>query len=215
MKFEEFFQKYFKRKDGDFYAFSKAGFNLMRKSVDPFHDFTHIENLFSLLDEFLTKHKKVKEKVDLKALFLALCWHDAWKAEKDPKSVAAIIYNQAMEGLMSARMFKKAAKNYSIDPKTIARAAYAIRKHNSLQFLKRKTLEAKILRDIDKIDSVNFERFLYAKKKKFRFQKKLYLFLIHLYFSKISRTSYHFNWTKDLLMKERKEFLRRFNEEVR
>lgn len=215
MKFEDFYQKYFKEEKGDFYTFSKEGFLRMRKSVDALHDNVHIENLYGLLDKFLIKHKKIKNKLDLKAVFLSLSWHDTWKAKRNPNNVFVIIYNQMVEGLMASRLFNKEAKKYNIDKSTIQKAAYAIRKHSSLQFLKRKNLESKVLKDIDKIDSVNFQRFLYAKNKNFRFHKKRHLFLIHLYISKISRDAYNFAWTKDFLKKERKNFIVRFNSEIR
>ncbi len=120
-----------------------------------------------------------------------------------------------MEGIFASQLFKKVAKDYSIDKSTIEKASYAIRKHNPFQFLKRKTLESKVLKDIDKIDSVNFERFLYAKNKNFRFHKRRHLFLINLYISRISRDAYNFGWTKDILRLKRRNFIERFNREVR
>lgn len=199
----------------DFYHFSKEGFSRMKRSIDSLHDYNHIENLFGLLDEFLKKHKKIKNRLDLKAVFLAVCWHDGWKAKHDPKTVGSIIYNQAMEGIFASQLFKKESKKYAVDKSTIEKASYAIRKHSSLQFLKRKTLESKVLKDIDKIDSVNFDRFLYAKNKNFRFHKRRHLFLINLYMTRLSRDVYNFAWTKDILRLKRKNFLERFNREVR
>lgn len=215
MRFEEFYKKYFKEDRSDFYFFSKEGFFRMKKSRDSLHDFFHIQNLFGLLDEFLIKHKKIKKRLDLKAVFLAICWHDAWKAKHDPKTIGSIIYNQIMEGLLAAKLFKKESKKYAMDKSTIEKAAYAIRKHSTVQILKRKTLESKVLKDIDKIDSVNFERFLYAKNKNFRFHKRRHLFLINLYISRISRDAYNFGWTKDILVLKRSNFIERFNREVR
>src|SRR3989344_9097196 len=133
MKFEEFYRKYFKDEKGDFYTFSKEGFGRMKKSRDSLHDDVHIENLLGLLDQFLIKHKKIKNKLDLKAVFLALCWHDAWKAKHDPKTVGSIIYNQAMEGIFASQLFKKESKKCAVDKSTIEKASYAIRKHSSLQ----------------------------------------------------------------------------------
>lgn len=215
MQFEEFYKKYFREEKGDFYYFSKAGYTRMKKSVDSLHDFVHVENLYSLLDKFLIKHKKIKNKLDLKALFLAVSWHDTWKAKKNPKSVLEIIFNQIVEGVMASILFRKEAKNFNIDKSLISKAAYAIRKHNSFQILKRRTLESKVLKDIDKIDSINFDRFLYAKNKNFRFYKRHHLFLINLYISKISKDSYSFSWTKDILKIKRRDFIERFNFEVR
>ena len=214
MKFEEFYSKYFGEEKGDFYKLSKEGYLHMKKSVDPLHDNTHIENLLGLLNNFLIKNKKIKKKLNLEALFLSICWHDTWKSKRNPKSIAGIIYGQTVEGILSAKLLKKASKKYLVDKNIVDSAAYAIRKHNTLQFTKRKTLEAKLLKDIDKLDAFNYERFVYAKEQNFNFHKRRHFFLLNFYMTKISRDTFNFSWTKDILKLRRKNFVENFKKEL-
>jgi len=200
MKFAEFYQKHFKDVRGDFLLLAKEGYFRMKKSIDPIHDHLHAERLFGLLDKFLVMHKKIKNKLDVKVVFLAICWHDTWKAERNLKSVLEIIYGQAAEGIGASKIFEKEAKKYALDKDLIKNVSYVIRKHNTVQFVKRKTLESKIFKDIDKLDSIHLERFEKSGNRK----------LTKFYIAKISKDKAYFSWTREMLKEERKRFLENF-----
>ncbi len=213
MDFEEFYKKYVRKKSEDFenlYKFSLEGYEIMEKSRDFIHDKVHIDNLFMLLDEFLENQNEVKNRLDLKILVLAICWHDTWKATIDPKSIFAMVYAQATEGVRSYLVFHKKAKKYNLNTKLIKDTGYVIRKHSSFQIFPTKSIEAKVLQDIDKLESISLDRFLRAFKNNPHLNKKSRFHLAKFYVSRFSRNDCYFEWSKKLFAGRRREFLEKF-----
>jgi len=200
MKFEEFYKKYFGTSHDDFYVFAKEGLAKMRQSLDSIHAESHVENLLGYLNEFLIRHKKLKKRLNMESLFLAICWHDVWKSERDPKNLLQIFWGQIAEGFLASRIFNKEAKKYSVDKKIVAEASYTIRKHNPFQVLRRKSPESKLFNDIDRLDTVNAERFTHSRNKK----------LIRFYISKISKDHFYYSWAREVFREKRGDFLKKF-----
>lgn len=151
----------------------------MAKSKDIMHDRSHVERMLKDLAKIL-KIKKFK-KINLEVMILSICWHDVWKAQKGHGGPVKTIYQQVMEGVFTAIIFRKEARKQGLDKDVTKRVAYAIRKHSQLQFLPTKTDEAKLLQDLDKIEKWHVGRALTAIDEYFAFTSDFMRFLFKVY----------------------------------
>lgn len=146
----------------------KDAMDIMAKSIDVVHDETHVYRLLDYLDGFMAteEYGDVSGQVDLKALFIAILWHDTWRARRDPKNIFQAFPDMILEEIFSTREFLKAAKKSNLDEKIKQNSRYIIRKHTPLQVFPPKTIEARIMREIDNLDILSLDR-LYLIEKKF------------------------------------------------
>ena len=137
-------------------------------------------------------------------LLLSICWHDVWKSYKtQTQNLLKMLYEQYSDGLGSAKIFNKYASRTNLHKSILNQVQYCIRKHSSLQFRKRKTVESKILTDLDKLETWNIKRYEQAmveyKKvgtlngKKVRLAK----FFFKRFMRKSTTDDYYFSWTKN------------------
>ena len=146
----------------------KDAMDIMAKSIDVVHDETHICRLLDYLDGFMAteEYGDVSGQVDLKALFIAILWHDTWRAGRDPKNVLQAIPDILLEEIFSAKGFDKAATMSGLGEELKRKVRYIIRKHTPIQLFSPKTIEARIMREIDNLDILSLDR-LYLIEKKF------------------------------------------------
>ncbi len=128
----------------------------MTNSKDASHGMEHINSLLRETNQFF-KSTENKFAIDQDILLLALYWHDVWKSQIKP-SWGNYLFLQLYDGLGSMLMFKKYARAVSLSPEIIRSVSYAIRKHSTFQGLPRRTLEAKLLWDVDTLDIWNSQR---------------------------------------------------------
>jgi len=107
------------------------------------HDWDHTERVLRLC---LRIGKK--EKADLEILRLAAVLHDIGRAEED-RSNGKICHSEA-----GAAMARKILELCGVDPEKIARISHCIETHRFRKKAVPATLEAKVLFDADKLDSI-------------------------------------------------------------
>lgn len=151
--------------------------DIMARSVDPFHDCSHIYRMLDSLNEFMRtdEFQKIACRVDVKALLLAILWHDCWRATKDVKRSVSLVWLTLYEGIGASRYFTKAARAAQIETALRMKVSYSIRKHSRFQVLPIKTMEARILRMIDALDMFNPAR-THLLKQRFLFEQPINLF---------------------------------------
>jgi hypothetical protein len=138
----------------------RQAIDIMRNSVDPFHDCSHISRMLESLEEFMRtdEFQQSAGQVDLKTLLLAILWHDCWRAAKDAKRPLSLFWLTLYEGIGASRYFARAAREAGLKETLRRNVSYAIRKHSRFQVLPIVTLEAKILRMVDALDMFHPER---------------------------------------------------------
>ncbi|MFA4826999.1 MAG: hypothetical protein WC596_01955 [Candidatus Shapirobacteria bacterium] len=194
------------------------------KNKDGVHGPEHMERILASLDELLKSEKGLREKIDFEVLLTAIGWHDCWKSKRNPTNVFSFLFDMFHEGRASAKIFGRIAKRNGLEKKTISKIKYAIRKHSAFQLKKHKTIEAKILWDLDSLDIWSWER-VEALKEKYlagvaskKTQKMIRVGIF--YFEKImmsweEKKKFYFRWTKKRLAEKKKIFLEKLKEEIR
>ena len=183
----------------------------MTVSTDPFHDETHVFSILDSLDKFFDESREINcSQIDYEVLLQAVCWHDIWKSTKIQKSRRRVFFDNAADGLGSMRIFGRYARSVSLNPDTARKIKYAIRKHSSLQFLKRRTPESRLLYEMDTLEIWSIERLTKAigyfggleniSPKLFKIGK----FYFDHWMAKKTGSKLHFEWS-------RQEFLNRKN----
>jgi len=157
-------------------ALCRDAMDIMLRSIDPFHDSSHAYRMLAYLDEFIKtdEFRRIAHKVNLKIVFIAILWHDCWRADKDAKDSVSLFWLTLYEGIGASRYFSKAAREANIDKKLQAAIKYVIKKHSRFQLFPIKTLEAKILRLVDTLDMFNPDR-TYLLKRKYFFERPIKL----------------------------------------
>lgn len=150
MKLEDLVAKNQIKIDPDMYSFCETGLQIMRASKDPLHSINHIDRLISDLDEFLNETDI--EDLNFNILLPAICWHDSWKAKRNTKNPLKLIMDNVTEGKEAEKLTKKVMKKLKIEKELQKSIGYCIRKHSWVQFRKLKSIEARILCDLDKLD---------------------------------------------------------------
>lgn len=132
------------------------GINQMSQSRDDMHDHTHVQSILESLDKFIQENTEVPTSaIDFNSLLLAICWHDVWKSKRLPTGKSKAILHQVAEGVGSMQMFSRETKRFHLSPSIQKKVRFAIRKHSMFQLLptRRHNLEARILQDLDKLDT--------------------------------------------------------------
>lgn len=160
----------------------QKGIKMMKKGTDGLHDNHHIQRMFEYFSKLIKKNPSIRKKIDLEAILLGIVWHDTWKVRKTSTNPILRTINDLYEGLGSAKLFKKHALKVKLDRTTVERVFYSIRKHSNLQFFPTRTIEAKILQDLDEIEFWNHQRVLNSKNKMFFENLGIYKFLRKLFY---------------------------------
>ncbi len=184
------------------------GIELMSSSIDPLHDQNHVFRLFKLLDSLINSSLQVKkQEINWNILIPALCWHDTWKSRRVPTGPFSVIVDQLWDGLGSMKLFERRAKELGLNKKTIDSIKYVIRKHAKIQFLKRNTIEAKVMNDIDRLDEFSPERSESIRHQVFNpenINRRIYymgLVYWHLFLKKKSTKTFYYDWSKEEFLK--------------
>lgn len=183
----------------------REGIRRMGKSVDPHHDKRHVERLFNHLSYLLSADNNLRKIVDFNILIPSICWHDVWISTQKAQSMPKLLWNNFAEGILSAKIFYDYAYRYLRYPK-IMKIHYAIRKHSSFQIFPIKTLEAKVLVDVDKLELWNSKRFI-NKSDTYVSDKNMYQkYLVRFYFFYSHKMGMYFKELEEKLRKFSTEF---------
>lgn len=218
MKLDEFIVKNKINIAGQVILMCEAGIEIMRKSKTPNYDERHIFSIFLNLDRFLDEEKGAdKSKINFEVLLLAICWHDVWKTKRFPLNLISLLFYQMREGIGSMDMFSQVAEVFGLDKRLIRAVRYAIRKHSSLQFFPIKTLEGRILKDMDSLEEWSLERVKSLKEEYLIFGVmnlgilKLAKFYFDHFMVKDLATSFYFDWSRAEFTKRKEIFLKEAN----
>lgn len=177
--------------------------SIMSKSIDPMHDLAHVVRI---LDSYARYKKDVSNEIhDDDIMLLSICWHDVWKAKRNPGNFAAFFYDQLAEGIFTSRIFSNYHYNHSTDAKTRREVSYAIRKHSAFQLLPHKTLYSRLLWDLDELDEWNFQRVVDAGDNFFVMRSKKTLKAFRHYMRLENGRSLHTKWAKREFREHTKE----------
>lgn len=132
--------------------------DIMEHSHDPYHDIGHVERMLQDFSYLLRRSAKLAQVLSPNVVVLSVCWHDSWKAGRVGKNTLQLFFHQLWDGMGSAVLFEKAAKEIGLEKPLRQQVYYAIRKHAQFQFLPVMTLEAKVLRDLDDLELLSHER---------------------------------------------------------
>lgn len=135
----------------------REGIERMRSSKDPHHSDRHVYGLLDELDSFLDNEKIA---IDFSVMIPAVCWHDVWKSTRQQSTnIPLLIFEQLYDGFGSAKEFKRYAQENALTKKHEKAIIYCILKHSQISYWLKlqylfapKTLEARVMRDIDELD---------------------------------------------------------------
>ncbi|MBI4359117.1 MAG: hypothetical protein HY577_00800 [Candidatus Nealsonbacteria bacterium] len=197
--------------------FCQRGIDLMKVGVDPLHDDDHVLAIIDNLDRFINENKEVdRARINFPVMLLAICWHDIWKSQRLSKNLVLFFYHFFWDGRGSARFFQKEAALASLDPETVQKAAYAIKKHTRIHLLSRRTLESKILKDLDTLEIWSVKRIRKAEEEAEAMvdlgqtllkTAKVYLRFMHW----LNDSSFYFAWSRREFEAKREEYFREAN----
>jgi len=202
MTLEVFLERHEIKLEKQYTDLMKNALLLMQGSVDPLHDDKHVYRMLDDLNCLIpTVPIHLRARIDYAVLLTCLCWHDVWKARRNPKNLPYFLFRQWWDGIGSALEFRRFCKCKALDKRFIKSVIYGIRKHATFQILPTFTLEAKILRDLDNLEVWNLDR-IEPLKKMYLFPKpnkdmiKLGMFYIRHFMSKEKPNVYHFDWSR-------------------
>lgn len=195
----------------------KTALEKMSKSEDVLHDLGHIARIFDLLDEFLINETRVrKDQINFEVLLLAISWHDTWKATRRDKRFWNLLFSLYYDGIGSAKIFKKQNKILPID--IFEQALFAIARHSPPRLVWYKTLELKILRDLDGLEEWSIERldglvsqFENNRTAIHRLGRWLKLYF-NLVLKKQKAKKYYFPWPREVFSERKKVYIVKVNE---
>lgn len=193
------------------------GIKKMGKSINIGHGQAHVYGMLDDLHKLLRDKKKdLTKKIDFDILLPAICWHDVWKTKrKIGSNLITILTNLLWDGFGSMFAFGKATKKLRINSRKRKLIMYAIRKHADVQVFSLKTLEAKILRDLDELDVFSRKRLApmvkYFLKVSPINKKNLETidFYIKHWWERRSEQSFYLSWFKKEVKKRKQPFLKR------
>jgi hypothetical protein len=126
----------------------------MSNSPDPLHDSAHVNNILNDLENFIREDDTVEQKhLNFNVLITAICWHDVWKStKKQTLNLFNMIFEQLWDGMGSMKLFNDAGKKMGIDLETINKIKFCIKSHTDFYLGKRKSIESRILFDLDNLE---------------------------------------------------------------
>lgn len=188
------------------------GIHAMKQSRDVLHTEEHIYRLLDYLHLLLeNKPEGNPTKIDMEVLLLAICWHDIWKAKRLARNYFFMFFDDIFEGIGSIRIFLRRAKKTKLSNNVIKQITYAIRKHTRFVIFLPKTVEARILRDIDHLDLFSMDKVEALKRQYLSDPAKINPRLLKLakfyydhFIGRITVSTFHFGWSKSEFTKKKK-----------
>lgn len=156
MTLTAFIKKHQIQLSSEVFSACTEGIRQMSQSCDDMHDQAHVHSILDSLDKFIQENSQVKKSaIDFATLLLAICWHDVWKSQRLPTGKSKAILHQVAEGVGSMRIFTRETKRFHLPASLEKKVGFAIRKHSMFQIIptRRHNLEARILQDLDKLDT--------------------------------------------------------------
>jgi len=184
---------------------------VMSESKDILHNKGHISRM---IGDWNVLSTKIDEKIDCDVVMLAICWHDTWLATVNLPGILGTLFEYVYEGIGSMLMFNKAARRVGLDEKTRKAVAYAIKNHPGLPTSKHKIIEAKILWDVDNLETWSWERLvgMYEENK----SNKKMIAMAKTYFEVVMKKRVsdrlYFDWSKKEFDKRKKVFLEKIRQ---
>jgi len=227
MKLEEFINKYEITLTDKMEKVCADGLERMRQCLDHVHNQAHVEDIIGLLDTFFRASDEVKpELIDFNILLPAICWHDVWKARRQPTvNILKFKFEQYWDGLGSALIFNSYAKREKIAKPLAREIGFAILHHGSLLFNMSRSrrdkmlyLEARLVDDLDSLDFWSIKRLKYAESKYLdkddKFLNPKITPLINWAYKKFSQgiTSFSFRWSEEEYNRRKDAILKRARE---
>ena len=144
------------------------------------------------------------------ALVLAICWHDVWKSSRFPTRFHTFMVDQYWDGVGSMQLFARAAKRTKLPRPVYQNARYAIRVHGKFRKWPLRSIESRILKDIDRLDQWSSARLERLKSKYLSTIDTLqprHLAIAKFYFRfflvRQHDNQYYFPWTKQEFAKRK------------
>ncbi len=119
------------------------------KKTNPCHDWTHVERVRKL-----ALHIGQEEGADLEVLEIASLLHDIGRLEEEKHKGQKKCGIKLCHAVIGAEEAKNILKKYNFSADTFNNIIHCIQSHRFRGINKPKTLEAKILFDADKLDSI-------------------------------------------------------------
>ena len=195
----------------------EQGLGMMRDSIDILHNSNHVYRMFNDLEHFIRDQPHMREEINYDTLLLSIVWHDVWRTSRFPFTVKSLLIDRLWEGIGSSSLFSKMAKNSGLDQDTIKTVCYNIREHAGVQFWPAKTIESKILKDLDQLDEWSIERVKPLREKypnlgvvDFRLVKLAQFYFDHFLIKK-NITKFYFEWSQQEFVNRREIFLNEVN----
>lgn len=201
----------------------KKAIDILSRAADKNHGLNHVYRLLTFLDQFVLsrEYRKISKSVNLKVVFLSILWHDCWRSKKDAQGPFSLLWYTIAENRACSRLFLKHARKMKIKQKTAKEIAYCLRKHCTFILFTPRTLEAKILRALDKMDEYCENRMLLLVKK-FLIVKPIRAYYlkqaklaIRLFVKPDSEDIHYFKWIEKRILKKKDRFIRRLWKGVR
>jgi hypothetical protein len=211
MKLQEFLRKNKITLDQKMVKICETGLSKMRHAKDRSHGISHIFHILNNLDYLINSNPTFRAKINFDILLPAICWHDVWISNQNPKNIVKIIYFQMVEGLKSAHLFDEEATKLKLDEYLKRMIKYVIRKHSSFQLLPAFVIEAQVLFDLDKIEMWNYKRFFkldegLVTKKEF-YQK----YIVRFYFTYSEKMGLYFKELEEVFKKNSRKFWKKIS----
>lgn len=214
MTLKEFITKYHLALSPPLLHACQEGLRRMNISRDPFHDNSHVTGILANLDQFLTENRELSiSKINFPVLLLAICWHDVWKSQGNFTNRKNTVFREFYEGVGSMRIFSKSSNGFSLPPDVIRKTKYAIRKHSTFQLFPKRTLESKILYDMDSLEVWDFGRLKKALDKMGGIDHigpsliRVGKFYFQHWMMKKTGSNLYFSWTRGEFLKRKAKFL--------
>jgi hypothetical protein len=228
MKLEEFMSKYNITISEKMLKVCQAGLAQMQHSQDHVHNDAHVEDIISLLDVFLQSSCEVSvAKINFEILLPAICWHDIWKSYRpQTTNLLKFKFEQYWDGIGSAIAFSKYARQTNIPKPLAKKIRFAILHHGSLfanlskshRHKNKDHIEARLVDDLDSLDSWSLKRLKYAESKYLdgdgKFNNPKLIPIVNWAINKFTEevTSFSFEWSRQEFARRRESMLKRTQE---
>jgi len=192
-------------------ALSLEGIKRMSLGQDVLHDERHV---WRMLKDAILLGQEEKLKINWAVLLPAICWHDVWTVKKMPSGLWQFLKEYSWDGIGSAKIFNQEAKKIGLEETTKKAVAYAIRQHPAWHLGGHKTLEAKILWDVDNLETWSWERMgpidekLKENNKENRKEIKKLEWYFRWFMRRKNSSRLYFNWSKKEWEKRKERYVK-------